>query len=129
MSISNLLIADTNSVNIPCNVTGAFTGTTTMNLKRLDNIVYCTFPVTAGIGNNSFSTIIISPTSAIPSRYMPLGAFSRPVMVLNQAVPVGGFVQITNNLSTFTFAMSSLGFFNGNIAVLDDVLLWKVNNI
>ena len=129
MSISNLLLTDINSVNIACNVTGAITGTTTLNLKRFDNIVYGTFATIAGSANNTQPTITITTTGTIPSRYLPVETFARPVSLVNIAVPVLGLVLVASNLSTFTYSLSAGGNFNGNAAIKEDVLLWKVNTV
>lgn len=112
MSIQNLLNNDINSLDVLCNITGAITGTLVMNFKRLDNIVYCSFPGFLSSANNTQATISIQPTVIVDTKYRPVSQVSGSMSVYNNGVRVPGIWIVNANLTLFTLNIGSGGNFN-----------------
>lgn len=126
MSISNLVSNDINSVIIPCNVTGAVVGTSSINLKRLNNLVYLTFNAGTGTNPGGQSTITYTPTITIPSRYAPSSNRIRNVVVSNNGATEDGFVSFSGLMDLFVFVRSAGGNFTGVVSIPDNCVVYSV---
>lgn len=127
MSIQNLVNSDINSMNVVCTVAGAITGTATVNLKRLDNLVYLSFEpfVAAASAAPSFT---LTPNVTIPAQYRPVQGLGRFLSVSNNGSSVLGQVAFSQTLAPMTFTLQAGGNFSGTSGIVDNTLVWKVNN-
>ncbi len=125
MSYNNLLYTDIGSVNIVCTLSGALTGTTTINFKRLDNIVYLSFNSFSGTASAS-PTITITPNTAIPIQFAPISVISRPVYVVDNGVTQ--LYQLLVPVDLSAMSISRTGNFSGTSGLLDYTVIWRTLN-
>lgn len=126
MSVSNLISSDINSIDIPCTLSGAMTGGTSVNFKRFDNIVYLSFnfvniPVSPG-----GLTITITPDIPIPLQFKPtLFGVARPISLTNNSLPDEGRLTVFANLSLMQIVRVSGGAFSGSVSIVDNCVIWR----
>lgn len=126
MSIANLFFSDVNSEDISFNITGAITGSTVVNFKRLNNIVYISFNAIPGTATaNSF--IILTPVSAIPNMYLPpLSSIDFYGPIANNGNTTLGLISMNSGIISISIVGG--GNFTGISGLLDFTSMYKVLN-
>ena len=124
MSIGNLLYQDMGALTVPCNVTGALTGTMNIVVKRLDNMVFCHIPTFSGTANNTLSNIFITPVTTLPNQFVSLSLNVLPLFPINDSLGQLGYL-----LTGTSFTVHILeGNFNLTSGIQDQTFVWAVNN-
>lgn len=128
MSVQTLSLQQINSFDCPCNITGAITGTTSINFKRFNNIIYLSIPaLTAAVGVAG-PTIIYTPTVTIPSQYDPNAGIVRFLSAFSSTAPVQGQMITNNTLTSFSFTLAAGGNYAATSGILDNTLIWNASN-
>ena len=127
MSVQNLASGQINSVDIPCTVSGAITGSVSINLKRLNNIVYLSFGLISGTAA-ALPSIILTPDIPVPVQFRPLAGIWRNVSVGTSTAAAAGILTCPNTLSPLTFTLVAGGNFATVAGTTDNTIMWNAVN-
>lgn len=129
MSISNLLTSDIGSISIPCTVSGGLTGTSSINFKRLDNIVFCSLGGVTGTG--STSSFVITPNTAVPSQFLPVNSpqIVQIIEVQSASLTVPALVSAPQALTAFTITLQTGSFSGASGLNSEAMIMWRVNSL
>lgn len=124
MSILNLLATELQITIIGENFVGPITTASGFFLKRINNLVYLSYP-------NIISAVIlpgftqITATNPLPEQFRPKISFKIPVFIQNNSVDAIGYVEIlSNGVVTFN---SLVGAFTGNSGARAATVCWDLD--
>lgn len=124
MSIGNLLSQDIGNMTVPCAVSGAIGGLININIKRLDNMVFCHLPAFTSTASNVFNNIIITPITPLSTNYLPSDVNVLQMFPINNSANVLGFFQVS---VPFIVTIPS-GNYNSTSGFNEQVFFWSVND-
>jgi hypothetical protein len=127
MSVQTLVNAQINSVDISCVVSGDLTGTTSVNFKRFNNIVYLSLPTFSGTSGGT-ATLTYTPSSSVPTQFTPASGIVRFITVSSGGNPVSGVISIPANFSAFTITLAAGGNFAGTSGMANNTVMWNASN-
>jgi hypothetical protein len=129
MSIQNLNFGCINSLDVPCVLSDGATGSATINLKRINDTVFCHVPEILFTANNTTTALILTPSITIPAYYFPLTVqFGSAYMNNNSNNQIGSYTVNASLVSLFFGTANGAANFNNACAIWETNLIWKVND-
>lgn len=129
MSVAILNNKAINNLDVPCVLSDSASGNVTINLKRINNFVYCHVPSIAFTANNSGAAVILTPSITIPAMFQPVNTQFNCAYINNGGATHNQIGSYTVNapLGTLFFGTpNGAANFNGSCAIYEITLIWPV---